>query len=126
MLRVIRDPETQDFAFVLHPASDGCLRDYLKSAPWESVSWYCRLRFLNRIDTLHNMGGIHQDGQDLHSGNILIEKHSDVYIADFGQAKYVACSGCSTCASGRSYGIIPYICLNVNHIPRHLIFIHLA
>src|SRR4051812_42350369 len=107
---VTRDPLTQDFAFVLHLTSNGCLRDYLKCASWESVPWCIRLQFLHRIAnnlyTLHNLGGIHRD---LHSGNILIQEHSDAYIADFGQAKYVICSSCSLCASGHSCGIIPYM-----------------
>src|SRR5688572_7956211 len=100
-----KDPETQEFMMIMQFADQGNLRHVL-SNNFNNISWKDKIELLWNLaidlKILHKLGYYHKD---LHSGNILKERHGDSYISDFGL------SGPSNeqKSNNKICGILPYI-----------------
>src|SRR6266542_5874054 len=93
---------------VLDYAENGSLRNYLDTIYYE-LNWYNRIIYICRIEFglqfIHGNGIIHRD---LHVGNILINKHIDIFISDTGLCKPVGYNASENMKKS-TYGVLPYM-----------------
>ncbi|RHZ64799.1 hypothetical protein Glove_320g45 [Diversispora epigaea] len=110
---VTQDPKTSNFAFILEYAHYGDLHNFLYEN-FEEFSWKIKNQYLNSIiegiKEIHEKKIIHRD---LHSGNILVTKHSSgvfdrVIISDLGFSQPATIDSNLTRKS-QIYGIISYM-----------------
>ncbi|RHZ69933.1 hypothetical protein Glove_276g3 [Diversispora epigaea] len=106
---ITQDPETHSYMMVLHYASDGNLREYLK-INFNNINWFQKLDNLYKLSlnlkNIHKLDIVHQD---FHPGNILSSDFkSYTQISDFGLSKLIGTNP-NNPEKKNIVGVLPYI-----------------
>ncbi|UZO01165.1 uncharacterized protein OCT59_012269 [Rhizophagus irregularis] len=100
-----KDPETEEFMIILQCASKGNFRNIL-SSNFKNILWGEKVRYLYgaawELKDLHELGYFHKD---FHSGNILSNSNTSIYISDFGLSRPTN----EQKSDNKIVGVVPYI-----------------
>ncbi|RGB25827.1 kinase-like domain-containing protein, partial [Rhizophagus diaphanus] len=99
------DPETEEFMMIMQFASRGNLRNIL-SSNFKNILWNEKIGYLyaatNDLKNLHELGYFHKD---FHSGNMLSNSNTSIYISDFGLSR----PSNEQKLDNKIVGVLPYI-----------------